>query len=112
MRWQQVANFLPKIHYCISNQTDKYGSESKTELKPVLVYCTGECMGSMININNGIQKPTYGYQNCNTNQKLICGGYVNVRESLCTRVIIWVNTILDHIDTTYFAQVWWFLDGL
>ena len=26
-------------------------------------------------------------------------GYVEVRESLYTRVIIWVHTILDHIDT-------------
>ena len=48
---------------------------------------------------HGIKEPTYGYQNHNTNQILIFGGYVKVRESLYTRIIIWVNTILNHIDT-------------
>ena len=52
----------------------------------------------MITLNNGIQKPTCGYQNCSTNQILICSGYVDVRESWNTRVTIWVYTILDHID--------------
>ena len=56
-------------------------------------------MVSMINTNNGIPEPTLGYQNCNTSQILIFDAYVNVRESLYTRVIIWVNTILNHIDT-------------
>ena len=59
-------------------------------------------MVSIININNGIKEPTHGYQNCNTSQILIFGGYVKVRESLYTRVIIWVNTILNHIDTREF----------
>ena len=35
-----------------------------------------------------------------TSQILIFGGYVKVKESFYTRVIIWVNTILNHIDTT------------
>jgi len=59
----------------------------------------GECMVSTININNGIKGPTRGYQNCNTNQILVLSGYVNVRGSLYTQVIIWVSTILYHIDT-------------
>jgi hypothetical protein len=42
---------------------------------------------------------TCGYQNCNTSQISIVGGYLKVRESLYTRVIIWVNSILTHIDT-------------
>ena len=58
----------------------------------------GECMVSMININNGKERPC-GYQNCDPNRILIFSGYVKVRESLCTRVIIWVKTILNHIET-------------
>ena len=53
-------------------------------------------MVSSININNGIKEPTRGYQNCNIS---LIDGYVKVRESLYTRVIIWVITILNHIDT-------------
>ena len=60
----------------------------------------GECMVSIININDGIKEPTWEYQICNTSQKLIFGGYVKVRESFYTQVIIWVDTILNHIDTT------------
>ena len=30
---------------------------------------------------------------------MIFGGYVKVKESLYTQVIIWVNAILNHIDT-------------
>ena len=37
-------------------------------------------------------------QNCDTSGILIHGGYLKVRESLYARVIIWVNTILNHID--------------
>ena len=58
----------------------------------------GECLVSIININNGIKKPTRKYQNCNTSQILIFGGYVKVGESLYTWVIIWVNTSLDQIN--------------
>jgi hypothetical protein len=55
---------------------------------------------SIININSGIKEPTYGYlQNCNTNQLMVFGGYVKARESLFTRVMNWVTTILNHIDT-------------
>ena len=49
---------------------------------------------------HGIKEPIHGHQNCYTNQILIFGGYVKVKESLYTRVIIWVNTILNHIDTS------------
>lgn len=33
----------------------------------------GECMESIIGINNGSEEPTHGYQNCNTNQISIFG---------------------------------------
>ena len=56
-------------------------------------------MGECINVNNGVKEPAHGYQKCNTSLKLDFGGYVKVRESLYIRVIIWVNTILNHIDT-------------
>jgi hypothetical protein len=48
-------------------------------------------MVSTINIDIGIKEPTRWYQNCNMSQ----GEYVKVRESL---FIIWVNTILSHVD--------------
>ena len=53
----------------------------------------------IININTGKKEPTRGYQNCNTSQILIFGGYLKVRESLYTQVVIWVNTILTMNDT-------------
>ena len=46
---------------------------------------TCECMVPIININHSTQEPTHGY--------------LKVRESLHTRVIIWVNIIiLNHIS--------------
>ena len=39
-------------------------------------------MDLMININNGIKKPTNGYENYNTNQILIFGWLMRVGESL------------------------------
>ena len=59
----------------------------------------GECMGMNNQHKNGIKEPTYGYQSCNNSQTLVFGGYVKVRGSLYTQVIIWMNTILNHIDT-------------
>ena len=56
-------------------------------------------MVSIINFNHGIKEPTHGYQNSNTSQILIFGEYVKVRESLYTQVIIWVDNIMNHIDT-------------
>ena len=49
---------------------------------------------SLIHINNGIKESTH-----NTIQLMKLGGYVKMRESLYTRVINWVNTILNHVDT-------------
>ena len=43
---------------------------------------------------HGIKEPTYGYQNCNTSQILIFGGYVKVRK-FYTQVFSWVDTILN-----------------
>ena len=57
-------------------------------------------MVAIINIKNGIKEPTHGYQNTDTSQILISGGYVKVRESLHTQGLFWVDTILCHIDTT------------
>ena len=44
-------------------------------------------MVSIININNGIKEPTCGYQNCNTSEILIFGGYAKVRECLYTKLL-------------------------
>ena len=49
-------------------------------------------MVSIMNINNDIKESTCGYQNYDPMQILMCGGYDKVRESLCTRVFIWVTT--------------------
>ena len=46
-----------------------------------------------------IKVPTRMYPNCNINQILIYGGYVKRRASLFIQVIIWVNFILNHIDS-------------
>jgi hypothetical protein len=43
------------------------------------------------------QRTYLGDQNCNTNQMLLFGGYIKVRESLHAQVNIWVNTILNYI---------------
>ena len=67
--------------------------------QPVLVCDIGKCTVSIINIFNGIKEPTRGHQNCNPSQILDFGGYVKVRESLYTRVIIGVITILNHMDS-------------
>ena len=56
-------------------------------LSPVLDWYIDECMVSIMNIDNGFKEPTRGYQNYNTSQILIFGGYVKVRESLYTWVI-------------------------
>ena len=37
---------------------------------------------------------------CNMYQILIFGGYVKVREYLYTRIIVWVDAILNHIETS------------
>ena len=61
---------------------------------------TCECMVSIININNDIKEPTHGCQNCNTRIILISGAYFKMKESLYSQIIVWVNTILNHIDTS------------
>lgn len=64
------------------------------------VWYMSDCMVSIININNGIREPTCGDQNYNTSQKLIFGGYGEVRVSLHTQFIIWVNIILKPYCTS------------
>lgn len=69
----------------------------------------GECMLSITNINNGINKSTRAYQNCSTNQMLKFDGNLKalrVRRSmvgiiLYTQVIVRVNTILNHHNITH-----------
>lgn len=47
---------------------------TKVKYFPMLGQYKGECMGMIININNGIEEPTCGYQNCNISQLLLVGG--------------------------------------
>ena len=65
----------------------------------MLGHYIGGCMVSISNINNGIKEPTHGYQICNTNHIFILGGYLRLKKSLYTQVIIWISVILNHIDT-------------
>lgn len=51
-----------------------------------------------ININNGVKEPTRGFQIYNISQTLM-SVYVKVRGSLYTRVVIWIKTTFDQIDT-------------
>ena len=53
--------------------------------QPVSVQYSGECMESILNIDNGIEELAQVYDNCNIR---ILDGYVKVRESLYT----WVMT--------------------
>ena len=62
--------------------------------------------GFIININNGLQKPTHGYQNYNTK---ILDRYLKMEESLYTRVVLWINTILKHMNTR--AILAWCIDA-
>lgn len=50
--------------------------------------CIGECMVAIININDGIKAPTHEYENCNTSQIPVFGGYFKMRRSLCTWAVI------------------------
>lgn len=65
----------------------------------MLVWYICERMVFFINMTYGIKEPFHGHQNLNTSLKLICGRYVNIRESLYIQVIIRDNTILNHIGT-------------
>lgn len=56
-------------------------------------------MVSIIKINNGIEEHIHAYQICTTSQMSIFGGDVKIRESLYTGVIIWLNIILNQVDT-------------
>ena len=53
-------------------------------------------------IKDGTKVLTHGYQKFNTSKLLIFDEYVKMRESLYTRVIIWVNTILNHMNNKEF----------
>lgn len=64
--------------------------------KVVHKVCIHQCWTS---IYNGVKEPTCEYQSFISNQMLILGGYVWVWQSLYVRLIIWVNTKLNRIDT-------------
>ena len=51
-------------------------------------------MVSIININYGIKEPTGGYENCNSTQIFISGGYFKVR------VFVYANCNLDQHHST------------
>ena len=74
-------------------------------MKRMVITCVGlhisECMVLIIHINHGIKEHTCEYQNCNTSQILIFGEHVKRRKSLYTRATIWVNIIINHINTVF-----------
>jgi hypothetical protein len=44
-------------------------------------------------------EPTHmAIKDCSFSQILIFGGYLKVRESLYIRVIVWIDTVLNHFD--------------
>lgn len=47
----------------------------------LLVWSIGDCMLSTINIASDFEAPSHVYQDSNTNQILVFGGYVKVKES-------------------------------
>lgn len=54
---------------------------------------------TVINMNDCINNLSDWYENCNTNQVLIPGGYHKLKESSYTQYVTWVNTILNRTDT-------------
>ena len=54
---------------------------TKVKYFPMLGHYKGECMDMIININNGIEEPTCGYQICNISQLLLFGGLL--RRDIC-----------------------------
>ena len=66
---------------------------------PTLLLCLSEGIVWRNNVHNDIKATTRGYQNCDTNQILMFGGCLQVRESLYIWVVIWAHTIVNHIDT-------------
>ena len=48
---------------------------------------------------NGINESTVNIKNCDIHTHINIWWVVKVRESLCTQVIVWGNSILKHIDT-------------
>ena len=83
------------LHFVKPPSLDPIWSAPKPRFTPML----GPVYMWLHGINNHIIKHTRGYQNCNTNQILVCDGNVKVRDIVCTWVDIWVNLILNHIDT-------------
>jgi hypothetical protein len=61
----------------------------------MLDYYIIECRVSIININNDIKKA----YSVNTNQIMVFDKLLKVSESLYSHIVIWINTILNPIDT-------------
>lgn len=51
-----------------------------------------------INNDNGNDKHTRGHQNCNTSQNLDIYLVDMSRQNICIPIVIWTNTIINHID--------------
>lgn len=77
-------------------------SHEFTDLNDVqtsVTWFTGECAISIFNTTYGINEPTRGYnRNCDTSYLFRIDGYVKMRDSFYTRIIIRVKTILNQID--------------
>lgn len=116
MSFDQVNKFIPNLgddlhKDCVPNIIGSHPYWLGYEcLKPIPTQTTlvktniGLVHRWMHDINNQHQQwypETYPwYQNCNTHQILIFGKHLKVRGLLYTRDKFWVNTILEHIDTT------------
>ena len=77
---------LVRICQCFT-QMHNVNAPVQHEYLPLLDRCIGECMISIININDGIKELSQGYQICNTNQISIFDGYLYAKESLNIRLL-------------------------
>lgn len=77
---------FPLIHnriYCLPCGRWVVASTQELHDDIMLDFYTCECKVTIININNGTKEHTHGYQSCNSNETLTCGGY-KVRVSSST----------------------------
>lgn len=59
-------------------------------------YILGECMVSIINIDNGIK--THGYQTCDMSHMFIFGGYLRATNLCISKLLLnRINNIFNHI---------------
>ena len=66
------------------NGKQKQKTKTKERWRPLLDPSTcGECMVPITNIKTGTKELTHGYQDCNTSQILIFGGFSRYENFLC-----------------------------